>query len=196
MITSTFDSPYWNLAQAALWVRFRRPSLVKRFEVADRDAYVAVNFYSKMDPDTKNEISSVLELEKALQTGKAKARGYFGNDPVQPKDIPCEQWIYLSLRPPYAYDQRHVGSDIEIWSDITVRSQDLKRLWRGHNETSLRQKYDWEEVKGFYLRAKDDFPDASQNNLIDKTQMYYDAEHKAGSAPSRPSIQNHIKTWK
>ncbi len=148
MTSLTFDSPFWNLAQAALWVRFRIPSLVDRFVYAERDAYVAIGFYPCKKTGTDKEVSSVLELEKALETGKVKARGYHKDRADKPEDIPPEQWTYLSLRPPFAFDQRYLGAQVEIWKNITVRSRELRKLWRGIGETKSRTKYDWEETRG------------------------------------------------
>ena len=83
-----FDDKYWNLAQAATWVEFRERGLVEQFSSADRDAYIALNWYEEMWPAGRKRRGSIKELERALLEERLRSRGYRTTNPNVLTEIP------------------------------------------------------------------------------------------------------------
>jgi hypothetical protein len=191
---TAFDSKYWNLAQAAAWVEYRERRLVEDFCAADRDAYIALGLYPSMWPSGRERRGSVTELHRALVEGQLTSWGYRLTDPVHLTAIPAAEWADLVISPPFAWVVGRSGGGGERWTDIRVRSADMKRLWRGPHEVSGRTKYDWAAVQAIFTEVKTQNPEMSQNELITEVQGAFEDRFNKG-APSTTSFKRKIKTW-
>lgn len=191
---TTFDAKYWNLAQGAAWVEFRERRLVEDFGAADRDAYIALGLYPSMWPTGRERCGSVAELHCALVKGQLTSWGYRLTDPEHLTAIPAAEWADLLISPPLARIAGRSGGDRERWTEIRVRSADMKRLWRGTHEVSGRTKYDWAAVQAIFTEVKTQNPEMSQNELITEVQGAFE-DHFSKGAPSTTSFKRKIKTW-
>lgn len=190
----TFDVKYWNLAQGAAWVEFRERRLVEDFSTADRDAYMALGLYPSMWPSGRERRGNIAELHRALVEGQLTSWGYRLTDPEHLIAIPAAEWADLVISPPLARVAGRSGGDRERWTDIRVRSADMKRLWRGPHEVSGRTKYDWAAIRTIYDEQRASNPDFTQNELIDEIQRVFEARFNRES-PGRTTIQDHLKRW-
>lgn len=190
----TFDAKYWNLAQAAAWVEFRERRLVEDFGAADRDAYIALGLYPSMWPTSRERCGSVAELHCALVEGQLTSWGYRLTDPEHLIAIPAAEWADLVISPPLARVAGRSAGDWERWTQVRVRSADMKRLWRGTHEVSGRTKYDWAAIKTIYDEQRASNPDFSQNELIDEIQRVFEARYNR-EPPGRTTIQARLKRW-
>jgi hypothetical protein len=191
---TAFDSKYWNLAQAAAWVEYREQLLVEDFVAADRDAYMALGLYPSMWPTGRDRRGNVAELHRALEDGRLTAWGYRLTDPGHLTAIPAAEWTDLVITPPFARVAGRSGGNRERWTDIRVRSADMKRLWRGPHEVSGRTKYDWAAIRTICDEQRESNPDFSQNELIDEIQRIFEARFNRES-PARTTIQDQLKRW-
>lgn len=189
-----FDHPFWNLAQAAVWVVYREKDLVEQMANADRDSYAAIGMYPSMWPKYRRRYAGVSDLYSALLNGRIKARGYHVDAPNTLDDIPADQWQDMALNPPVASLRREGTYREERWTQIRLKSADLKRLWRSTDEVNSRTQYDWDVIRELVEEAKRSNPNFSENELIIEAQgMFEERFHK--KAPSRTSFQRHIKEW-
>lgn len=190
-----FDYPFWNLAQAAVWVVYREKGFVEQMANADRDSYAAVGMYPSMWPKNRRRYAEVSDLYSALLDGRLQARGYHVDTLNTLYDIPAAQWQDMALYPPVARLRREGTYREERWTQIRLESADVKRLWRSTDEVNSRAKYDWDAIRELYEVAKRSNPDFSQNRLIEEVQLAYQQRFVDSEPPSRSSIQRHIKDW-
>jgi len=190
----SFNARYWNLAQAAAWVVYREKGLVEDLENANRDDYAAIGMYPTMWPEGRAKKGKLSKLTRALVDGRLTSWGYRASTPGKLEEIPSIEWAKLSLRPPLAYDSRHIAARIEPWTDILVRSTDLKKLWRSGHEVTGRSKFDWPAIKKIHDDLKVKNPKFSQNELIEEIQGAFEEQFKR-NPPSRSSLQPKMKTW-
>lgn len=191
---TSFDTKYWNLAQAAAWVEFRERQLVEDFGAADRDAYMALGLYPSMWPSGRERRGTVDELRRALEDGRLTAWGYRLEEPNHLTAIPTGEWTDLVITPPFARVAGRSSGDRERWTDIRVCSANMKRLWRGTHEVGGRTKYDWAAVQAIFTEVKTQNPEMSQNELITEVQGAFEDRFNKG-APSTTSFKRKIKTW-
>lgn len=189
-----FDHPFWNLAQAAVWVVYREKGLVEQMANADRDSYAAIGMYPSMWPKIRRRYAEVHDLYSALLNGRIKARGYHVDTPNTLDDIPAAQWQDMALYPPFARIEREGTYQEELWTQIRLESADLKRLWRSTDEVNSRANYDWDKIRGLYEDARRSMPDVSQNKLIEEAQLAFQ-ERFDEDPPSTSSFKRHIKNW-
>lgn len=191
---TSFDSKYWNLAQAAAWVEYRERRLVEEFVAADREAYMALGMYPSMWPPGREKHGTVDELRRALEDGQLTSWGYRLTDPDHLTTIPAGEWADLVITPPFVRVAGRSGEGGKRWTEIRVHSADMKRLWRGTHEVSGRTKYDWDAIKKIYDEQKASNPDFSQNELITELQgVFHDRFNR--EPPSRSTIQAKMKRW-
>jgi hypothetical protein len=188
-----FESKYWNLSQAAAWVVYRKRDLVNQFEPESPERWNSINFYSKME--THQEHSTLDDLQDKLIHGKLVARGRENSLQENLTTIPSEEWHELWIRPPSIKRRNSRGYWVEQWIDLRFKSADMKKLWRGKNETEGRTKYDWDKIKKMYHDAKRNNPDFSDNQIIVEIQLHYAEKYGDNSAPARTTLQNKIKDW-
>jgi hypothetical protein len=191
-MSDSFDDHYWNLAQAAAWVEYRSRELVKEFEHATCDDYIALDFYPTMHRHQK--VGEIVELHRCLISGTITAWGRARKRGDQVEQISPIEWRDLSLRPPCAYRSDWVITRLEPWTDIRVRSADIKRLWRSEFEKAGRSKFDWDLVRSLWEEAAEGNPAFSQNGLIEEVQYAY-RDRLNKEPPGRSSIQRHLKKW-
>ena len=191
---TAFDRRYWNLAQAAAWVEYRERRLVEEFVAADSEAYMALGMYPSMWPPGREKHGTVDELRRALEDGQLTSWGYRLTDPDHLTTIPAGEWADLVITPPVALVAGRSGRGRERWTNIRVRSADMKRLWRGPHEVSGRTKYDWAAIRTIYDEQRASNPDFRQNELIDEIQRVFEARFNRES-PGRTTIQDHLKRW-
>jgi hypothetical protein len=194
MEMSAFDDRYWNLAQVAVWVIYREKALVEQFANPERDAYIAIERYPKNWPAECNKKGSQQELQRALGDGRLNAQGYKRSGPEHLVDIPPADWNNLILDPPAAYLRDPDSKRLEPWFGFVIDSADVKKLWRSEFETSGRTKFDWAAIRAIHDKAKAQNPRMSQNDLVVEIQGEYE-ERLNKNAPSRTSIQRHMKSW-
>ena len=186
----SFDDKYWNLAQACAWVEYREKQLVNDFNVADRDAYMALGMYPSMWPAGRQRHGSVEDLRRALEQGRIKSSGYRRPTPESLEEIPAAEWADFVIRPPNVCFR---GQTTQPWHSVRLLSADMQRLWRSVDEVDGRSKYDWAALQKIYGDLQTQYPEMSKNELIVELQgTCYDRRKKP---PSRSAIQNKIKTW-
>jgi len=189
-----FDTPYWNLAQAAAWALYREKELVAHFSHPEEGAFGAIGMYPAMWPQGRQHYGKLSDLLDALLKGSLKAEGYHSDNPDSLEVIPKSHWTDLSLHPPLAFDRRYPGSRYQPWKNIRVASADLKKLWRSKDEIKSRTKYDWDAIHVLYEEAQRSNPRFSQNKLIEEAQLAF--QDKFGfEPPSRTAFQRRIKDW-
>ena len=188
-----FDQRFWNLTQAAAWVRFRSRELVDRFVVQDIDHYRSINFYSTMEKYP--ELGSISDLATALMDGRLKAWGRKPTDGTLVEEVPAIEWSDLHIRPRRVLRRHPSGGDFEPWIDLRFESGDLKRLWRSTSETSSRSKFNWQVIEEMWREVCGHFTDASENERIDELRLRFEAKFNR-EPPSRTAIQSRIKRWR
>jgi len=142
-----FDEPFWNLAQAAVWVVYREKKLVDNLANPKAESFAAIGMYPTMWPDHRKQHGKLSELHNALSDGRLQAKGFHEDAPDKLAVIPAEAWSDLNLNPPSAYDRRYPGKMYEPWRNIRAKSTDVKNLWRGLDEKKDKTQYDWDEVR-------------------------------------------------
>ena len=187
-----FDTPYWNLSQAAGWVVYRERQLVEQLADPADGAFAAISMYPSMWPEGREEYGTPLDLHRALLDGRLRAEGYSKENPDQLSQIPGGYWHDLVLHAPCAYDRRHPGKRYEPWRDIRVKSSQVISLWPRPQDGEARRKFDEECLEQLCRRVLEEFPELSQNKKIDKIQGIYESE-LGGDAPSRTEFQTIIR---
>ncbi len=191
---SAFEDRYWNLTQVEAWVIYREKALVERFAVPYHHSYVAIGMYPKYWPDGRSTKGSHQELWRALVNGRLNAQGHPSSDPERLDDIPPAEWNNLTIDPPAAYRRGPDSRRIEPWIDFVIVSAEVKKLWRSEFETSGRTRFDWAKIHAIHDEVKAQHPEMSQNDLMVEIQGAYE-ERLNKNAPSRTSIQRHMKSW-
>lgn len=188
----SFESKFWNLAQASAWVEFREKQLVQDFYDADRDAYMAVNMYPTMWPGDRKQHGSIAELRRALEEARLDSWGFRAGALDHLQKIPAVEWADFVIRPPLVAFTGQL--DNLPWQNVRVLSADMKKLWRDTGEVGLRTKFDWPAIKAIYDEIVDRQPGMSANKIIEELQLEFEARFNK-EPPSRSAIQNRIKTW-
>lgn len=186
---SPFDDKYWNLAQAAAWVEYREKQLVEDFDVADRDAYMAIGMYPSMWPKSRKRCGRVEELRRALERNQLNASGFRSKVATRLENIPADEWVDYVIRPPLVCYFGH--PQIQPWQRVRVLSADIKRIWRSDHELSGRTHFDWAQLQAIHDDLKTQNPDMSQNELINEIQGTFEDRFNK-RAPSRSSLQRKI----
>lgn len=197
-----FDTEYWNLCQAAVWIEFRERDLVVQFAAApghipDGDAYRALHFYLKMWPPERVLYADLNELHDRLKSNLLKALGYRRGEPNLLEAVPHEQWQDIDIRPPRALDARDKSK--ELWSHVRLERADILRLWPAPSSEKLdRTLFDWDELRSVYVEVRTAHPDISDNRTIQEIQNRFEKRHKnqKRKSPSRAALQARIKLWK
>ena len=186
-----FDSRFWNLSQAAAWVVYRKRNLVEEFAEESADNWRALIVYPDMHKHKR--VGNLVDLIAQLERGKLTAWGRRNDINDKLKDIPAREWADLWISPPSVKRSHHVAGQIEPWTSLRFESSDLKKLWRSLPETEGRSRYKWDVLKEMWHEINERLPDASMNERISELQLEYELQY--GSAPSRSSIQEHVKRW-
>ena len=188
---SNFDSKYWNLSQAAAWVVYRNKKLVGEFSMPSPGDWGVFHMYPTMFDD--KPVGFLNQLHEALIQGDLTAWGRRNDFQHQLEAIPPREWPDLWIIPPLVKRSDSKGGYIEPWTDLRFESSYLKKLWRGSLETEGRTRYKWDVLEKMWHEINKRLPDASMNERILELQSDYESRY--GSAPSRSSIQTHIKRW-
>ena len=194
MTVSSFNSRYWNLAQAAAWVVYRERKLVEQLANPTQHSFGAISAYPTMWPDDRKQTANLADLQRKLTHGELTAKGYAKENPNTLGDIPASIWPDLQLRPPHAYDARELAFMHEPWTNIRVESASIKKLWRGSDETRDKTLFDWDEIRTIFERVKADNSGWSTNKVIDQTRSDY-ADRYGNRCPGVTTMKRHHKDW-
>jgi len=187
-----FDQTYWDLNQASLWIVFRNAELVEDSIPPINRRVPTMLMYPSMND--YEQVGTIIELSKALESGNLYAHGRPADGGKQTQQIPVIEWSSLILEAPIAYISNIQEGKIQPWTDIKVKSAEVKKLWRSTLEKQSRSKFDWDEIKKLHDRLQSENPSFSRNELILELQgEFEDKFNKPG--PSRTTIQRKLKQW-
>jgi hypothetical protein len=187
-----FDQTYWDLNQASLWIVFRNAELVEDSVPPINRRVPTMLMYPSMND--YEQVGTIIELSKALESENLYAHGRPADGGKQTQQIPVIEWSSLILEAPIAYISNIQEGKIQPWTDIKVKSAEVKKLWRSTLEKQSRSKFDWDEIKKLHDRLQSENPSFSRNELILELQgEFEDKFNKPG--PSRTTIQRKLKQW-
>lgn len=131
-IMSQFDpinSPFWNLSQTLLWILYRDPKWIRRYQ-EEPDTGLGGDILYGGSFKVQNVHSAENELLQALQTGKINAIG-LQNGLGDPIDIATDTWAYLIFKsiPPRAAPSGAPRKGSSMYSQLQFQSQDVKNIW-------------------------------------------------------------------
>lgn len=190
---SNFDSKYWNLTQAAAWVVYRKRELVEKFAEQSAYGWKGLIVFPKMHGYKR--VGNLDELKNALFRDDFTAWGRKNDIDDELESIPSREWPDLYISPPSVKRSHPKAGQIEPWTDLRFESSDLKKRWRSPWDTEGRTRYDWAIIKIIWQEINDRLPDATTNGKIEEVQLEYNSRFGDNKAPSRSSIQTHIKRW-
>lgn len=189
----SFDAKYWNLSQASAWVVYRKRELVEQFSTETADGWRALLIYSNLH--NHDRVGNLNDLKNELTLGKLTAWGRRNDIDDQLEAIPAREWNDLWISPPSVTRSHPKAGRIEPWTSLRFESKDLKKCWRNLLEIEGRSRFDWEVIKKIWDNVNERLADCTQNDKIEELQLVYNERFGDNRAPSRTSIQNHIKHW-
>jgi|TARA_B100002003_G_C13883945_1_gene431335 hypothetical protein len=189
-----FDQTYWDLDQASLWIVFRNAELVEESVPPINRRVPTMLMYSRMND--YEQVGTIIELSKTLELGNLYAYGRPTGGNTQVQQIPTVEWSSLILDAPIAYILDPKRGKIQPWTDITVKSADIKKEWPAEpKNTKHRELFDWEAIKMIWSSLeKGAQKPRSGRQLVRQIQDQFGKETSL-TPPSRSQIEKHIKQW-
>lgn len=191
---SGFDSPFWNLCQAAIWCEFREAALVDEFAQPDGDNYKALHWYPLHWPESRKQVSDGKDLDRNLRDGTLKSFGVRASDPVgRPEEITPFDWQDLLIEPPTVRSRRNRNK--EPWLYVSVRREDVLRLWPRLTQGKNSPQYDWRAIKEIWEAISAEGKNLSLRALTLEISIRH-RERFGHDGPSRTMLARKLNAWK
>jgi Fe-S cluster biosynthesis and repair protein YggX len=188
---------HWNLSQAAAWVVFRDPKLVKEFNNLMGKSWSAHLMYPTMQ--TGEQTGKISDLCGELISGSLVAWGRPDSASGTMQEIAAIEWESLHLDPPNAYRQFSNRQKEYPWLDIRVKISDMRQLWPGPNgETRVvnkRSRKNWNAVdRKLTMLSEKNIVDLgiSDRQLANRLRTMLEPEYESTEIPSKRSLRDYI----